>query len=367
MTSRKLDDLAHPRADLPPSLPLRGPGLAAGLAGRTEGRKDRQLRQRLDRAFLEQAAAHDDELDEDDDMDLSSVIDDDDDEDDLLRPKAERTEEDLLQELASLHQELASLRSRPPEDEGEDDGAGGESEPVRTYVGESNKVIVCAVRRPVTMHLSTWGEGWEYTRSRATVMQAMDIVGKHNRVHWVCWPGVAVEEASQEGVKRKLETDFSTSPVFLTSEMGDLFLDKFCGQTLWQMLHSIPPAVDLDMLDTFQESFDAYCAANQRYYEVVTEIYEPGDLVLVYDYHLMLLPMLLRTRFPDITCSFTLTCPFPSTEFFRMSPVRQELLRGMIGADLVTFSDFDYVRHFVNSLIRILGIESALNQVESPS
>ncbi|CAN0524405.1 unnamed protein product, partial [Scytosiphon promiscuus] len=76
---------------------------------------------------------------------------------------------------------------------------------------------------------------------------------------------------------------------------------------------------------------------------------EEGDIVLVHDYDLMLLPALLRKRLPDITCGFFLHCPFPSTGFYRMLPVRQVLLEGLLGADLVCFNPFDYMRHFLHS------------------
>ena len=61
--------------------------------------------------------------------------------------------------------------------------------------------------------------------------------------------------------------------------------------------------------------------------QVVADTYEPGDLVLVLDYELMLLPSLLRKRFPEMVCGFFLHCPFPSSEFYRMLPVRQQLLQ----------------------------------------
>lgn len=57
----------------------------------------------------------------------------------------------------------------------------------------------------------------------------------------------------------------------------------------------------------------AYAHANKLFLEAVAGIYEEGDIVLVHDYDLMLLPALLRKRFPDITCGFFLHCPFPST------------------------------------------------------
>lgn len=60
-------------------------------------------------------------------------------------------------------------------------------------------------------------------------------------------------------------------------------------------------------------SNQAYAHANKLFLEAVAGIYEEGDIVLVHDYDLMLLPALLRKRFPDITCGFFLHCPFPST------------------------------------------------------
>lgn len=66
-------------------------------------------------------------------------------------------------------------------------------------------------------------------------------------------------------------------------------------------------------LFTFPTMRQAYVHANKLFLEAVAGLYEEGDFVLVYDYDLMLLPALLRKRFPDITCGFFLHCPFPST------------------------------------------------------
>ena len=85
---------------------------------------------------------------------------------------------------------------------------------------------------------------------------------------------------------------------------------------------------------------------------------------MVCGYQLMNLPALLRRRFSDIVCGFFLHCPFPSSEFYRMLPVRQSLLHGMLGADLVVFNHFDYVRHFLNACTRMLGLESSPSRIE---
>ncbi|GMF53353.1 unnamed protein product [Phytophthora fragariaefolia] len=118
------------------------------------------------------------------------------------------------------------------------------------------------------------------------------------------------------------------------------------------------------LLEHVGDKFDAYGAANQKFLEAVGEIYRDGDLVLVCDYELMALPGLLRRRFPDITCGFYFHCPFPSSEFFQMLPERDALLHGVLGADLVVFNHFDYVRHFRNVCTRMLGLESSPSRLE---
>ncbi|RLN90131.1 hypothetical protein BBJ28_00020533, partial [Nothophytophthora sp. Chile5] len=158
-----------------------------------------------------------------------------------------------------------------------------------------------------------------------------------------------------------------------------LFHNQLCNVVLWPLFHSLPQRSDSRLLENFGEKYDAYCSANQRFLEVrssvrshvvpaccqaVSEIYKDGDLVLVCDYHLMALPGLLRRRFPEITCGFYFHCPFPSSEFFQMLPPREALLHGVLGADLVVFNHFDYVRHFLNVCTRMLGLESSPSRVE---
>ena len=76
-------------------------------------------------------------------------------------------------------------------------------------------------------------------------------------------------------------------------------------------------------------------------------------MVLVHDYELMLLPAMIRGRFPDAPVGFFCHCPFPSSEYYRMLPAREALLRGALGADLISFNHFDYVRHFLNACMRV--------------
>lgn len=81
------------------------------------------------------------------------------------------------------------------------------------------------------------------------------------------------------------------------------------------------------------------------------------DYVWIHDYHLLVLPSLLRKRFHRIKCGFFLHSPFPSSEIFRTFPRREEVLRSLLNADLIGFHTFDYARHFLSCCSRMLGLE----------
>ncbi|KAG2759426.1 Alpha,alpha-trehalose-phosphate synthase [UDP-forming] A [Phytophthora cactorum] len=268
-------------------------------------------------------------------------------------------ESSLLDQLHDLHRRLAAVR----QDSQRYTSLARNLGPI-PMANDSNKIIVCSLRRCVRMLKTERGDSWQYIPSATGLKSAIDYLGRGNTVRWVSWPGANVDESSQDGVRRRLETDFACHPVFLGHETLDLYQNQFCNVVLWPLFHSLPQRSDSRLLENFGEKYDAYCSANQKFLEAVSEIYKDGDLVLVCDYQLMALPGLLRRRFPEITCGFYFHCPFPSSEFFQMLPVREALLHGVLGADLVVFNHFDYVRHFLNVCTRMLGLESSPSRVE---
>ncbi len=101
--------------------------------------------------------------------------------------------------------------------------------------------------------------------------------------------------------------------------------------------------------------------------QVVAKDIRDGDLIWVHDYHLMLLPEMLRNLLQDkkdIKIGFFLHTPFPSSEIYRILPVREELLRGLLHCDLIGFHTYDYARHFLSSCSRILETNTTPNGTE---
>ena len=111
------------------------------------------------------------------------------------------------------------------------------------------------------------------------------------------------------------------------------------------------------------KTWTAYKKVNQKFFDALAPHIEGKDIIWVHDYQLMLLPQMIKEAFPDAQVGFFLHIPFPSFEIFRLLIWRKEILEGILGADLVGFHTYDYVRHFLSSVRRLLGAEHNLNTI----
>jgi trehalose 6-phosphate synthase/phosphatase len=226
-------------------------------------------------------------------------------------------------------------------------------------VHPEGRLIVVSNRLPFTLRRA--GEGWRTERSSGGLASALDPVLKRTGGLWLGWPGdspVAPDpgRAEQlEGWKRKR----GYVAVELAAEVARNFYEGYANQTLWPLFHNFPTNIEFDTT-----GWQAYMEANRRFRDVVLENVQPGDLVWVHDYHLMLLPGLLREALPQAAVGFFLHIPFPASEVFRILPLREELLRGLLGADLLAFQTHADLQHFRASLLRICGIESRMDRVK---
>ena len=113
----------------------------------------------------------------------------------------------------------------------------------------------------------------------------------------------------------------------------------------------------------------AYNEANKTFADAIVENVQDNDLVWVHDYHLMLLPEILRNEFNkrklrNVKLGWFLHTPFPSSEIYRILPVRQEILKGVLSCNLIGFHTYDYARHFLSSVQRVLNVNTLPNGVE---
>ena len=107
-----------------------------------------------------------------------------------------------------------------------------------------------------------------------------------------------------------------------------------------------------------------YKEVNKKFADKIVKNSKKGDLIWIHDFHLMLVPAMVREKFPDARIGFFLHTPFPSSELFRTFPWRKPILEGLLGADLIGFHTYDYLRHFRSSILRVLGIDSDMTGIQ---
>lgn len=177
---------------------------------------------------------------------------------------------------------------------------------------------------------------------------------------WIGWPGISLEKIDvkeKNEITKKLNKD-NFLPVFLSQSDIDNYYSGFSNRTIWPLFHYFTQHTVFN-----NNLWKAYKKANELFCEAVLNVVEPGDIVWVHDYQLLLLPQMLRERVQELTIGFFLHIPFPSFEIFRLLPWRREILEGLLGADLIGFHIYDYARHFLSSLRNRLGIEHSFGQI----
>jgi trehalose 6-phosphate synthase/phosphatase len=177
---------------------------------------------------------------------------------------------------------------------------------------------------------------------------------------WMGWPGASIPPEHEASVRAFGEQQFKSSPVFLPEESMDRFYLGFCNKTLWPLFHYFPTLTRYE-----EECWHEYQNVNQVFGEAVVRALRPDDVLWIQDYHLMLLPKLVREKFPEMPIGFFLHIPFPSWELFRMLPRawREEIIEGLLGSSLIGFHTHDYVRYFLTSVLRTAGYEHHLGSL----
>ena len=200
-----------------------------------------------------------------------------------------------------------------------------------------------------------------YKQSVGGLATGLGSFYQENNSIWVGWCGLASNglgsNIRKKIVKRCLD-QYSCYPTFLSKKDIRLFYAGFCNKMIWPLFHYF---TDYAVYDT--ESWKSYKQVNKLFSQDVLKIARPDDIIWIHDYHLMLLPQLLREELPNTHIGFFLHVPFPSYEIFRQIPWRNEILEGLLGADLIGFHTYNYVRHFFSSVRRLLGYEHTFGQL----
>lgn len=224
-----------------------------------------------------------------------------------------------------------------------------------------NRLLLVSNRLPVTIEKRK-GE-YQFRQSVGGLATGLRSVCHSYKTTWIGWCGLPRDRLDAKIIREielRLMTEVSSFPLFLYKKDIQRYYHGFSNKTIWPLFHYFTEYVVYD-----KELWESYVRINHEFCEAILKIADKEDVIWVHDYHLMLLPQLLREQLPDTPIGFFLHIPFPSFEIFRLLPWRKEILKGLLGADLIGFHTYDYVRHFLSSVRRILGYEHTFGQISA--
>ncbi|KHN97185.1 trehalose-6-phosphate synthase 1 [Metarhizium album ARSEF 1941] len=224
------------------------------------------------------------------------------------------------------------------------------------------RLLLLSNRLPITIKRSDDGR-YTFSMSSGGLVTGLSGLSKTTSFQWYGWPGLEVPDTEVADMKQRLKDAYGAHPVFIDDELADRHYNGFSNSILWPLFHYHPGEITFD-----ESAWAAYQEVNRLFAQTVIKDVQDGDLIWVHDYHLMLLPQMLREEISKtnnkVKIGFFLHTPFPSSEIYRILPVREALLRGLLDCDLIGFHTYDYARHFLSSCSRILGTHTTPNGVD---
>ncbi len=218
------------------------------------------------------------------------------------------------------------------------------------------KIIIIANRLPVKIERIN-GE-FSVKRSEGGLATGLGSLETTAEKYWIGWPGIHTDDKDErQEITQKLH-ELNYHPVFLSNNQIENYYEGYSNSTIWPLCHYF-----FSFIQYRAEYWEAYQQVNALFSEEALPFIENDDIVWVQDYQLMLLPKMIRDKRPKTNIGYFHHIPFPSYELFRVLPEREEVLEGLLGADLIGFHTHDYMRHFISAIYRVLDLNCNLDEI----
>lgn len=220
-----------------------------------------------------------------------------------------------------------------------------------------SKLIIASNRLPV--HLLKAAGKFSVEPSIGGLATGVSSIYKTYQSLWIGWPGLRSEEIrGHEAEITELLKQTHCAPIYLSRNAVELYYQGFSNETIWPLFHYFP------QYTKYKGKFwNTYKRINESFADAIVAEANSDDVIWIHDYHLMLVPTLVRERRPELKVGFFLHIPFPSFEIFRLLPWRDEIIAGLLGADLIGFHTYDYVQHFLDTVEHLFGYEHPFGEI----
>lgn len=218
------------------------------------------------------------------------------------------------------------------------------------------KIIIIANRLPVKIERE--GNSFSVKRSEGGLATGLGSLETKAEKYWVGWPGIHVDDEDEKREITEKLHELNYHPVFLSVEQIENYYEGYSNSTIWPLCHYF-----FSFIQYRTEYWETYKEVNNLFCRETIPFIENDDVIWVQDYQLMLLPKLIRDQKNDVNIGYFHHIPFPSYELFRVLPEREEVLEGLLGADLIGFHTHDYMRHFISAIYRVLDLNCNLDEI----
>lgn len=218
------------------------------------------------------------------------------------------------------------------------------------------RLVIVSNREPYTINYHE--KEIRLEKTPGGLVSALDPVLRQRNGLWICWEGAPKKVPEFDDVSvmdehidwEKIELPYQIHSVALTEKEINHYYYGYANTRLWPLFHYF-----VSRCNFFDErDWPSYYSANQKFANAVIEQTSDNDWIFVQDYHLLLVPQMVRAQQHHRKIGFFLHIPFPSVEVFKALPRRDIILRGMLGSDLIAFHVEEYVRHFLDTVERLL-------------
>lgn len=210
-----------------------------------------------------------------------------------------------------------------------------------------SQIVIVSNRLPVNRVIDQGDNVW--ATSPGGLVSALTPILKKHPSTWIGWPGFAgdaPESFTHDGIRNL--------PISLSEEEVRTFYEGFSNRTLWPLYHDAvrPP-------EYRRRWWKPYVQVNRRFAIAAAETADKGGMVWVHDYQLQLVPAMLRELRPDLRIGFFLHIPFPPQELFAQMPWRQQIIEGLLGADVIGCQTRLGAENFTHLAQRFAGATSS--------
>jgi alpha,alpha-trehalose-phosphate synthase [UDP-forming] len=212
------------------------------------------------------------------------------------------------------------------------------------------RFLVVSNRLPY--RLSVLDERVVFERGAGGLVTAMDPIIRLTGGTWIGWSATydTLPDKIRLGSNQGTSRDYFLKPVSLSPAEVERYYLGYSNKTLWPLFHYFQEHCEIN-----PAQWQTYKDVNRRFADAIIDEYEEGDLIWIHDYHLMLVPSMVRRAIPEAKIGFFLHIPFPSVEIFLIEPHAEELLDGLMGADLIGFHSESYAYNFIDAVVNLTG------------